>query len=358
MLGEGVYDALMDAKPVIDFRVCYTNMVLNSFFNKKYSSRHTNKTGITVTNMHYDMHFDMAPYYKQPLQRLSEGKGNTVLGSVYSSSLFNLSDKLSATAGINGQLLTLNRHWAIEPRGALKWQMTDKTSVGFAYGLYSRMEKLDVYFVKNPMTGQASVNKDLDFTHSQSVSLSCHYRLSDNLGIKIEPYYQYLTNIPVIADSSYSIINRRSYHIEDQLVSKGKGYNYGVDITLEKYMSHGLYYMITASIFDSKYKGGDGKWYNTRFNRHYILNGLIGKEWMMGRSKRNVLGVNIRTCLQGGDRYSPVNIFATLAHPDKETIYDERKAFENELSPSSCCITASVIELTAKRFRTNLPSKD
>lgn len=151
------------------------------------------------------------------------------------------------------------------------------------------VRRRSLYGKKNATTGQTAVNKGLDFTRSQSVSLSYHYRLSDNIAIKIEPYYQYLTNIPVIADSSYSPINRRSYHIEDQLVSKGKGYNYGVDVTLEKYMSHGLYYMVTASVFDSKYKGGDGKWYNTRFNRHYILNGLIGKEWMMGRSKRNVL---------------------------------------------------------------------
>jgi hypothetical protein bacD2_17630 len=330
---EGVYDALMNAKPVIDFKVRYTNAVLNSFFNKKYSSRHTNKTGVTITNMHYDMRFDMAPYYQQPLQRLSEGQGNTVLGSVYSSSLFNLSDDLSATVGINGQFLTLNKHWTLEPRLALKWQMTDKNSLGFAYGLYSRMEKLDVYFVKNPTTGQALVNKDLDFTRSQNVSLSYQHRLSENLSIKIEPYYQYLTNIPVVAGSSYSLINRRSYYIGEQLVSEGRGYNYGVDVTLEKYMSHGLYYMVTASLFDSRYRGGDGKWYNTRFNRHYILNGLVGKEWMIGRSKRNVLSVNLRASLQGGDRYSPVNIPETLAHPDKETIYDERRAFQNELSP-------------------------
>ena len=323
----------MNAKPVIDFKVRYTNAVLNSFFNKKYSSRHTNKTGVTITNMHYDMRFDMAPYYQQPLQRLSEGQGNTVLGSVYSSSLFNLSDDLSATVGINGQFLTLNKHWTLEPRLALKWQMTDKNSLGFAYGLYSRMEKLDVYFVKNPTTGQALVNKDLDFTRSQNVSLSYQHRLSENLSIKIEPYYQYLTNIPVVAGSSYSLINRRSYYIGEQLVSEGKGYNYGVDVTLEKYMSHGLYYMVTASVFDSRYRGGDGKWYNTRFNRHYILNGLVGKEWMIGRSKRNVLSVNLRASLQGGDRYSPVNIPETLAHPDKETVYDERRAFQNELSP-------------------------
>ena len=54
---------------------------------------------------------------------------------------------------------------------------------------------------------------------------------------------------------------------------------------------------------------------------------------MIGRSKRNVLSVNLRASLQGGDRYSPVNIPETLAHPDKETVYDERRAFQNELSP-------------------------
>ncbi|WP_234955656.1 hypothetical protein [Hoylesella oralis] len=51
----------------------------------------------------------------------------------------------------------------------MKWQITDNSSLGFAYGLYSRMEKLDVYFVKNATTGQTAVNKGLDFTRSQSV---------------------------------------------------------------------------------------------------------------------------------------------------------------------------------------------
>ena len=330
---EAVYDFSMNGKPNIDGRMRYSNLVLNSFFNKKYNSHHTNKTGITITNMHYDMRFDIAPYVGQPLLRRLEGKGSTMLGSVYSSSLLNISDKLSATVGLNGQWLTLNNRWAIEPRIALKWQMTDRKSLGVACGLYSRMEKIDVYFVKDAVTGRQAINKDLDFTRSQSVSLSYHYRFSDNLGIKIEPYFQYLTSVPVIADSSYTLINRIKYHVEEPFVSTGRGRNYGVDVTLEKYMKHGLYYMVTASVFDSKYKGGDGQWYNTRFNRHYILNGVIGKEWMVGRNKRNVLGINLRTCLQGGDRYSPVDIAATMAHPDKETVYDETKAFANELSP-------------------------
>jgi len=122
-------------------------------------------------------------------------------------------------------------------------------------------------------------------------------------------------------------------YIEDAMVNKGKARNYGIDITLEKYMTQGMYYMVTATVFNSEYRGGDGVWYNTKYNRKYIVNGLFGKEWMLGRNKQNVLGVNLKLTLQGGDRYSPIDEQASLAHPDKETQYDETRAYSEQLSP-------------------------
>lgn len=330
---ESIYDNNMDSSPFLDFQSRYTNLVLTSSFNKKYSSRHTNKTGFTWTNMHYDMDFDLAPLYTEPMQRISEGKGTTNLLSAYSSSLFTFNDKLSATLGVNGQLLTLNNTWTIEPRASVKWQATSKSSFGLGYGLHSRMEKLDVYFVKTQATGDKQVNKDLDFTKTHHLSLSYNYRISDDMNLRVEPYFQYLYDVPVMADSSYSVLNRNTFYVEDALVNKGNGRNYGIDVTFEKYMTKGFYYMITASVFDSKYKGGDGVWHNTKFNRNYVLNGLIGKEWMIGRDKRDVLSVNLKLTYQGGDRYSPVDEQATLAHPDKETQYDETRAYSLQLSP-------------------------
>lgn len=153
------------------------------------------------------------------------------------------------------------------------------------------------------------------------------------MNIRIEPYAQFLYDVPVMADSSYSVLNRKTFYVEDPLVNKGKGRNIGVDLTFEKYLSRGLYYMITASVFDSKFCGGDGKWHDTRYNRRFIINGLVGKEWMLGRSKQNVLGVNLKMTLQGGERYSPVDEQATMADPDKEVQYDESKPFSKQLSP-------------------------
>lgn len=330
---ESIYDSDMNSSPFLDFKSRYTNLILTSSFNKKYSARHTNKTGFTFTNMHYDMNFDLSPLYTKPLQCISEGNGNTNLISAYSSSLFTISNRLSATLGVNGQFLNLNNRWTLEPRASIKWQASTKSSFGLAYGLHSRMEKLDVYFVKTQTTGNELVNKDLDFTKTHHVSLSYNYKISDDMNLKIESYFQYLYDVPVIADSSYSVLNRNTFYVEDALVNRGNGRNYGVDVTFEKYMTKGLYYMATVSVFNSEYSGGDGVWHNTKFNRNYIINGLVGKEWMIGRNKQDVLSVNLKLTLQGGDRYSPVDETATLAHPDLKTQYDETKAYSKQLSP-------------------------
>jgi len=330
---EDLFDADMNSSPWLDFSSRYTNFVLTSSFNRKYSSRHSNKTGITLTNMNYHMEFDLAPYAGIPVERIAEGKGSTQLIAAYTSSLFHFNDRLSATLGLNAQFMTLNNSRTIEPRTSVRWQAPPKHSFSLAYGLHSRMEKMDVYFVKTPTTGDEWVNLDLDFTKTHHFSFSYTHNIANDMVMKIEPWYQFLFDVPVIANSSWSVLNRDLFYVENALVNEGKGRNFGVDVTFEKYMTSGFYYMATASLFDSKYRGGDGVWYDTRFNRNYIINGLIGKEWMVGRNNRNVLGVNLKLTLQGGDRYSPVDEQATLDHPDQTTQYDETQVYSNQLAP-------------------------
>ena len=307
-----------------------TNLTLTSSYNRKFSARHTNQTGFTYTRLFYNMRLNLAPFETAPLNTLSKGKGQTDLISAYTSSSFGITDRLSVNVGLNCQVLTLNNSWTLEPRLGMKWAPTTKSSFALAYGLHSRMEKMDVYFVNSKSTGKESVNKDLDFTKAHHLMLTFGYKLSDNLLLKVEPYAQFLYDVPVIADSSYSVLNRREFYVEEALVNKGKGRNIGVDITLEQYLSRGFYYLVTASVFDSKYKGGDGVWHNTRFNRRFILNTLIGKEWMVGSKRQNILSANAKFTLQGGERYSPLDHAASLAHPDKEALYDETRAYSEQ----------------------------
>lgn len=328
-----IYDTDFTSTPYLDMYRENTNLVFTTAYNHKFSSRFTNKTGFTYTQMYYDMKMSLVPYIAQPMNLISMGDGNTGLFSAYTSNFIDISNRLSLSLGLSTQNLTLNNQWTLEPRAGLRWQTNERLSLSAAYGLHSRMEKMDVYYTRTAQTGDQLVNRNLDFSKAHHFMLTFDYRLSNDLKLVIEPYYQQLFDIPVRPGDSYSVLNRTDFYIEDALVNRGRGRNIGIDLTLEKYLSHGYYYLFTGSLFNSRYCGGDGVWHDSRFNRHYILNLLGGKEWMLGQSKQNILSINAKITLQGGDRYAPIDLETTMAHPDKEVQYDETRAYSLQYSP-------------------------
>lgn len=320
--------------PVVDMKNANLDIVLNSYFNKKYSSVHTNRSGITITGLLYDLDFNLSPNFglNKPVERIAKGKGKAMVISAYSNSVLKLTGKLTANVGINAQMFTLNSSWTLEPRLAFKWDFNSRQSLSLAYGLHSRREKLDYYFVKTPQTGEKEVNKDLGFAKAHHLVLVYDWGVSENIHLKIEPYYQALFDVPVEPGTSFSIINHDSYYLDKQLANKGKGHNYGVDVTLERYLNKGYYYMFTGSVFKSEYLGGDHVWRDSRLDRGVLFNTLGGKEWMWGEKRQNIFNLNLRLSYQGGDRYTPVDEAASLA--EKDIIYDETRAFSRQFSPA------------------------
>jgi len=310
-----------------------SNIVLSSFLNKKFSARHTNKTGILVTGMLYDILLNNSLTSGAAPQEIVNTKGFSTLLSAYSNSSFNLTNKLVMNIGVNGQFFTLNNHYTIEPRLGVRQQMGKKQSVGFAYGLHSRLEKLNYYFNNSQITGEKAVNKNLDFTKAHHFVLSYDWRVTELIHFKAEPYFQQLFSVPVIANSSFSFINlQNDWFFSEKLQNTGDGRNYGLDITFEKYISKGYYYLFSGSVFNSEYKGGDGVWRNTRFNRNYAVNFLIGKEWQVGKNKQNVVSVNTRCTYQGGNRYSPID--EASSRLTKEAVFDETNAYSKQTASS------------------------
>ncbi len=98
-------------------------------------------------------------------------------------------------------------------------------------------------------------------------------------------------------------------------------------------MKNGFYYMITASLFKSKYRGGDRIWRNTRLDKSFLVNLLAGKEWMVGRLKQNVLSVNGRLFFSGRrGRYTPVD--EEKSQEERDIVFDESKAYTKRFNPS------------------------
>jgi len=165
-------------------------------------------------------------------------------------------------------------------------------------------------------------------------------QLSINTRVKIEPYFQAAYNVPVIQDSSFSMLNfTQDLTFNSPLVNEGQGHNYGIDLTLERFLTKDMYYLLTTSIFESKYTGGDGVERNTRYATGYVINGLVGKEYRLGRTRENMLGVSLKLKLAGGARRSPVNIARTVAA--REIVTNEHRASEDQ-DPSQALLDISI----------------
>jgi hypothetical protein len=205
---------------------------------------------------------------------------------------------------------------SVEPRAGIKWQFHPLQSLSFGYGRHSRMESISTYlaFTENPQDSQVQLNKDLDFIKARHFVLGYDNRLSENLYLKAELYYQQLYDVPIDGseDGVYSIINQFEWFSREPMVNEGKGYNYGLELTLEKYFSKDYYFLLTGSLFESRYKAGDGKWRNTRFNNGYVVNALGGKEFNIGRADRNrKLIISLKANYGGGYWYTPVDLEAS-----------------------------------------------
>jgi hypothetical protein len=224
----------------------------------------------------------------------------------------------------------LNGHYTIEPRIGARWNFLSGQTLSLAYGLHSQIEKVQFYLVQmETPEGPVMPNKQLDFNKSHHFVLGYEIMITENMVLKVEPYLQLLYDIPVVPNSYISTINLDElWDFNDPLVNEGTGRNFGIDFTLEKYLSRGYYFLLTASLFDSRYTGGDGVERNTRYNKDYVINALGGKEWKLGKEKHDLFGANVRFTYMGGDYIIPVDEQETYNQEmivlDYNNAYDEK----------------------------------
>ena len=299
-LGVDDYDELMNLMPDMLGRNSQWNVIISTQHQHKFSSRYTMQNGFEHQHLDFHTWLDYIKVVGGPLYRIYESEGNTGLTRLYTNHKVALSSRLSAVAGVNVMWFNLNNQWLVEPRVSVQYKTSPSSTISLAYALNSRKESTDTYFV----TG--GYNEDLGLTRSHHISASFAQRLGENAMLKIEPYWQWLFDVPVEQGTTYSILNHNLFYQDRALVNEGAGRNYGIDLTLERYLKDGFYGMITATLFKSEYRDAQGQWHHTRHDRGYITNILGGKEWMVGKGRKNVFGLNGRLTMMGGDRYTPM----------------------------------------------------
>lgn len=284
----------------------YSSLKTSFTVNHKFNAAHTIRTGIVYNRMEFSM-YDRK-YDNDEYKLAVDRKGQTGLAEAFLQWKYRITEKFEVNSGFHSMLFLLNRDYAIEPRIGLKWQATSKSAFSYGFGMHSKVESISSYYSQVIQNGSMTTpNKDVKFTKALHNVIGYDLLIRQDLRLKVEAYYQYLYDIPVIDHTSFSAINAQFGIPDVAFVNKGKGYNKGIDITLEKFYANNYYFLVTASLFDSKYKGGNDQTYNTYFNTRYATNWLIGKDFNLGQSKQNIFSVNLKTLLRGGFRYTPID---------------------------------------------------
>lgn len=303
-----------------------TRITLSSVYNAKLNNRFSLRSGVMLEQ--YNLQADVANRLDTPdvdgdgypdyRQRIS-ADDNYTLFQPYVQGQYRLSESFMLNAGLHGQYFSLNESFVAEPRASLTWNVAPAHSITFGYGLHHQNTPAPILFLSQEINGrEVQANRDLDLVRSNHYVIGYDLRPGKGWRGKIEGYYQDISNAAVDAfSSSYSSLTEGADFMFSQdklnLVSEGIGHNYGVELTVEKFLANGWYGLATASLFEAKYEGSDGIERNSPFNNGYVFNVLGGREFKVGKNGKNVFSIDSRFSTSGGRYYTPVDLAASQA---------------------------------------------
>ena len=301
---------------------------VSSSLNRKLGLRHALRTGIIANAIRFNYYQNSRDNPTEVVEEKINSSDLTHTLQAFAQWQFKPYNNITVTAGLHYLSLLLNKTNSFEPRASLKWDVDKKNSFALGYGLHSQIQPLGVYFakVKSPEGKWIYTNHDLDFTKSNHFVFSYSHAFGRNLRFKTELYYQHLFQVPVsIYDtSSFSTLNILGDYITEPLTNTGKGKNYGIELSLEKYLSNNFYFLFNNSIYESKYTARDGKERDTRYNGNYVSNLTAGKD-IVSRNGKRTIGANIKMIYAGGFRHSPIDIMRSRL--EGYTIIKQDEAF-------------------------------
>jgi hypothetical protein len=304
---------------------------LISTLTKKVNASNSIKAGVIANEIFYDLNKSAMDDYSQQIITEIDQNGKTMTLQSFIQWKYRATEKLTFNTGLHALAVAENKTYSIEPRASAQFEISPFQIVTLGYGLHGQTQPIGVYFARqNESDGTyTEPNRNLSFTKAHHIVLGYDRSLNEFMHIKLETYYQHLFNVPVSTDpaSTLSLINNEYGYETEPLVNNGTGRNYGLELTLEQFLHNDLYFLLSTSVYDSKYKAPNNNWYNTRFNGNFAVSFTGGKEFRLGEKPNSrILGINLKTIYSGGLRNTPIDYEASVQAG--ETKYIETRAYE------------------------------
>lgn len=293
---------------------------LSSFINHKFNSKHTLRSGFTLSHLKEKNTLSFTDETDDGTLSTSQDEinGTANVFQSYVQWKYRMTENFTLNSGLHFLHFGKTNSSAIEPRLGLNYKLNNVHSLSFGAGLHSRAEQLPLYLTKDA-TNTNFLNTNLKLSKAMHYVVGYNWRINKNTLFKAEAYYQHLFDIPVdnSGQTGYNAINAQSFDIFEikgtPLTNDGKGRNYGLEFTLERFLNKGFYYLSTLSLYDSKYKVGNSNYLNTRFNGNYVFNLLSGKDFAVGTKGNKTFGINAKFVLAGGQRFTGIDEAASIA---------------------------------------------
>ncbi len=298
---------------------------LTSFLSKKFNTRLSLKTGLFFNAMPYS-------FYRRTLgdpTSLDAG-GRTAQTQPFVQFRFRPTTRLTLHAGLHALFFHFNQTSSIEPRLALKYQLTEQQSVSLAWGLHGRVLPLGNYFTR--INGR-EVNRDAGLIKSTHTILGYDLLAGKAMRFHAEAYLQDFKNVPVAKTpgSSWSILNTIEGFARYALVDVGTGRNVGLDLSFEQSFSGGVFYILGGSVSRSRYTDASGREHPTAFDSGGSATFTGGKEWTFQNA--SVLQLGLRLIYNGGQRLTPLLPGQRVSRFSQDPLLDEANAFRDRVAP-------------------------
>ncbi|MDQ3047566.1 MAG: TonB-dependent receptor [Bacteroidota bacterium] len=319
------------------------NYIANYTVTGKVNANHLIKAGATYQLIYFNAEaFYYSNEYNKYLYDLNVKKSTAGLFQSFVHWQYRPTSAITVNSGVHYQNFLLNNSQAVEPRLGLKFKLTPKQNISLGYGMHSQMQPVIYYFYDTYIPADSSYhrsNKGLGLSKSQHAIAGYDLNFGKNFRFKLESYYQYVYDIPIQKNwnSSFSMINvgnaLEGIPLVDSLENKGDGENYGIEFTIEKFFSDHYYFLLTTSLYESKYKGSDKVEHHTAYDGGYVFNALAGYELGLGKSKNKYLSLDLKFTQAGGNRYTPIDLEASRMRG--AAVYNDKEAFTKKLKDYS-----------------------
>ena len=306
----------------------YPNVRLNATYVYKWNASLTAKFGINISQLSFELKDDRWDG-KKIVNYLNESN-STYYVQQFGQIIKKWTPAFQTTFGLHAYQFELNQSKAIEPRMAISIDNHSGGRFGVGIGWHSRIEPISTYLFKKYIANGNFFQPNKNIKPSQAIHQVVSYdqRIGENTRLKVEAYIQNINQVPIdtAMNGLFSLVNYTSGIPNQVLENTGKGINKGIELTLERFLADNFYYLVTASLFDSKFQNKDLVWRNTQFNNLFAGNILVGKDFQLAKQKS--LSVNLRYLLRGGNRYTPINLAESIKR--NTTVGIQSKAFESQ----------------------------